>query len=396
MNLNNWKLILSLLIAALVIIIAAIRFTRRVPAYDLALDRQISPWGSVDADTARELQAILDQGVNRLKVPGLQAYIRTPEGQTWSGTSGTTDLAREQPLEQDNLLRIGSVTKTFTAAIVLKLVEAGLLDLEDPLAKWLPQLPEAETITIRNLLNHTSGIVEIIPKGMLKSIIPTTYWGLDELVNLIASEKPKFAPGSQFDYSNSNYILLGIIAEKISGKTMLQLLHEEIIDPLKLEHTCFIPYEPAPDRLVAGFDRDLSSFPGMLDISPDNTSWATLAFTSGAMASTAEDLGIFFEHLMHADMLAPATLKEMTTFIDAPNPGFPQQNGYGLGLMRLDVNGHELIGHVGQFMGATTIAMLSPDEGYIIVITCNLSNPELVAVLADLQEIIQPSDKPTS
>jgi D-alanyl-D-alanine carboxypeptidase len=180
-----------------------------------------------------------------------------------------------------------------------------------------------------------------------------------------------------------------MIAEKVSGKTMLQLYHEEIIDPLNLKHTYFVPYEPAPAALLTGCDRDLSHFPGMLDIKPDNTSWATLAFSSGAMVSTAEDLGTFLDHLTAGDLLSAASMQEMTTFVDSVNPGFPAQNGYGLGLMRLDVDGHELIGHVGQFMGFTTIAMYSPDKGYTVVVICNLSNPELVNVVAEIQKIIR-------
>jgi D-alanyl-D-alanine carboxypeptidase len=342
------------------------------------------------------LQAVLDDEVNIQKTLGFQAYIRTPDGKTWSGVSGTTDLARKHLMRRDDVLRIGSSTKTFTAVLVMKLVEDGRLSLDDPLAKWFPEIPGAETITIRNLLNHSSGIAEIIPKGMMKSIIPSTYWQREDLLRLIASDKPAFAPGSQFSYSNSNYILLGYIVEDVTGKTVLQLLHKQITDPLRLEHTYLIPYEPAPTNLVTGFDRDLSHFPGMLDIQPDNTSWATLAFTSGAMASTADDLGLFIENLFADKFLSAATMKEMTTFIPAVNPGFEAQTGSGFGLMRLEVGGQELYGHVGQFMGSTSIALVSPYKGYIIAVTSNLSNPDMVQVAARLQNIIlMVDDKPT-
>jgi D-alanyl-D-alanine carboxypeptidase len=291
-------------------------------------------------------------------------------------------------MQRDDVLRIGSSTKIFTAVIILKQVETGQLGLEDPLSKWSPEIPEADAITVRNLLNHTSGIEEIISKGIMKSIIPSTVWSEDDLLKLIASSPLKFTPGSQWEYSNSNYILLGMIAERVSGKTMLQLYHEVIIDPLNLKHTCFVPYEPAPAALVAGYERDLSHIPGMLDIAPGNTSWATLAFSSGAMVSTAEDLGAFLDHLMAGDLLSAASMQEMTTFVASVNPGIPAEDGYGLGLMRLDVNGQELIGHIGWFMGATSIAMASPDRGYTIVITSNLSTPDLVEVLARLQDVI--------
>lgn len=385
----NWKLAIGISIGLVIIAATVFRFTRSVPPFFPPLDRQLGTWGTLDQDVAQTLQAFLDEEVNRQKVPGFQANLRTPDGKTWSGTSGTTDLDRNNLMQSDDVIRIGSTTKTFTAVLVLKLVEDGSLSLEDSIAKWFPNIPNAESITIRQLLNHSSGISEIIPKGLMRSIIPSTYWRQEELVKLIAQDELLFAPGTRFEYSNSNYILLGFIVEAITGKTVLQLLHEQILDPLNLKNTYFIPYESEPAKLVTGFDRDLASIPGMLDINPDNTSWATLAFTSGAMASTADDLGVFYESLFTGKLLDSSTMEEMKTFIPASNPGFPEQIGSGLGLMRLDVNGQEMIGHVGQFMGSSSIAMYAPDKGYAIVVTSNLSNPDLVAVLAGLQEIIK-------
>jgi len=391
MNLNhiNWILVAVLLVGVVIIVAVVIRFTRSVPAYTIPEDREMGEWGSVDADTARKLQSALDEAVNAQRVPGFQAFVHTPQRKTWSGASGTSDLAREQLLKPEDVFRVGSTTKTFTAVIVLRLFEEGKLSLDDSIDIWFPEIPEADTITVRHLLNHSSGIAEIIPKGMMRSMIPSTYWEKDELIQLIAKDELQFTPGSRHEYSNSNYILLGFVTEAVSGKTAVKLLHEEIIDPLKLEHTYFIPYEPSPIDLVTGFDRDLSHFPGMIDITPESTSWATLAFTSGAMASNAKDLGIFFENLISGKLLSPAIMGAMTTFIEAPNPGFQAQNGYGLGLMRLEVDGHEFLGHVGWFMGSSAIAMASPDQNITIAITCNLSTPDLVTVMADLLAIIK-------
>ena len=389
MTVRNWILIIATPIAIMVMIAAVLRLTRSVKPFVPPVDRQISAWGTLDGGTARKLQTILDEQVNLQKVPGLQAFVRTTDGKTWSGTSGSTDLARQNLMQRNNLIRIGSTTKTFTAVLVLKLVEKGRLSLDDPLAKWFPNIPLADSITLRNLLNHSSGITEIIPKGLMKSVIPSTYWTRDEIVKLIARDQLLFTPGSQFSYSNSNYILLGFIVEDVTGKTILQLLHEQILDPLNLKNTFFIPYEPAPASLVTGFDRDLAKIPGMLEIAPDNTGWATLAFTSGAMASNADDLGVFFDDLFAGKLLSPATMEEMTTFIHASNPGLEAQTGSGLGLMRLDVNGQVWIGHIGEFMGSTSIAMYAPDRGVTIVVTSNLSSPDLVGILSNIQTVIR-------
>jgi D-alanyl-D-alanine carboxypeptidase len=389
MSHKNLFLVIAIPIGLVLIAVAVSRLTRSVPPFIPPVHLQPRIWGTLDQGTAQKLQAVIDTEVNLQKVPGLQAYVRSSDGKTWSGATGTRDLARQYLLGQEDVLRVGSVTKTFTAVVVLKLVEEGCLNLDDPLQKWFPDFPQADAITVRQLLNHTSGISEVTPKVIMRSIIPTTYWAPQELVDLVARDEANFTPRGTFQYSNTNYILLGIIAERISGKPIAQLLHEQIIDPLGLRHTFFVPYEQAPAGPVPGFDRDLASFPGMLEVASDNTSWATAAFTSGALASNAEDLGIFFDSLLAGELLDPATLVEMTTFIDAPNPGFSAQTGYGLGLMQLNVDDQELIGHVGWFMGSSAIAMTALDKNYTIVVTCNLSNPDLVAILAGLQDIIR-------
>lgn len=387
----GWKLALGIVVTIVVAALLVQRLTRHVPPYSVLASREQIGWGSLESDTAQTLQSILDEEVNQLKVPGLQAFVRTGDGGTWSGTSGTVDLARKIPLQRDHVIRVGSVTKTLTAVMILKLVDEGQLGLDDRLAKWFPNFPRADAITVRQLLNHTSGIPEFLetPDVLMKSIIPSTYWQPQEVLDIAAKREPYFAPGAGWRYSNSNYVLLGLIAEKATSKTTAQLLHGQIIDPLALRHTYFIPYEPAPAMLVPGFDRDLSRFPGLLDIKANNTSWATAAFTSGALASTADDLGVFYENLFAGNLLSPSAMKEMMTFVDASNPGFEPQDGYGLGLMRIKVDGQELIGHVGEFMGSTSIAMYSPDRGYLIVVNTNLSFPNLVEVVARMQESIQ-------
>jgi D-alanyl-D-alanine carboxypeptidase len=388
MNHLNWKLAVGIF-AVIIAVVVVWRLTRRVSPYIPPQGRDLHILGTVDGATARSLQAILDQDLNRLKIPGMQAYIRTADGKTWSGASGTTDLGRKQTIQTDHIIRVGSITKTFTAVIILKLVEEGYLTLDDPLSNWYPDFPNAGNITIRQLLNHTSGIPEIIPKILMKSVIASTYWQPQELVKIAAQEKPLFTPGTAFSYSNANYILLGLISEKVTNKTTVQLLHENILDPLGLKHTYFVPYEQAPAALVPGWDRDLSHFPGMLDIGVKNTSWATAAFTSGALASNASDLAAFYEALFNGALLTPEMMKEMTTYGNAPNPGFAEQTGYGLGLMQLKIDGQELVGHVGQFMGSTAIAVVSPKEKYTIVVACDLSFPRLTDVVADLQKEIK-------
>jgi D-alanyl-D-alanine carboxypeptidase len=387
----NWKFAAGGIVAVVAAALLVPRLTRQVTPFAPPPDRQLDSSGSISRQSAEELQSVLDDEVNRLGVPGLQALVWTRDGRTWSGASGTVDLRRTTLLRRDHILRVGSTTKTFTAVLVLQLVESGRLRLKDPLANWFPRFPNADAITIRQLLNHTSGIPEFLetPEVLMKSILPSTYWQPPEVLDISSKRAAYFAPGSGWRYSNANYVLLGLIIEKLTGRSAADVMRQQIIAPLGLANTYFIPYEPAPPRLITGFDRDLSHFPGMLDVGPENTSWATAAYTSGALASTAGDLGTFYHSLFVGGLLSPASMKEMTTFVDASNPGFEAQDGYGLGLMRLDVEGTELIGHVGEFMGSTAIAMYSPKEGYLIVITTNLSFPDLLEPLRRMQAVIQ-------
>ena len=387
----DWKLLIGIGLALIVVIGSVLRFTRGVPPFHPSQARPPDSWGSLDQETAQSLQTVLDDEVSRLKVPGLQAFVRTrwPDGKTWLGASGTVDLGRRQPMRRDQVLRVGSVTKTFTAVLILQLVEEGKLKLDDPLDRWFPEFPNARQITIRTLLNHRSGIQEYIPNVLMKSMLPWTVWTPQEVAAIAAQNKPAFTPGSDFGYSNANYVLLGLIAEKVTGQTVAQLLRARIIDPLGLRNTYFVPYEKTPETLAGGFDRDLSHFPGLLDIGRENTSWATAAYASGALASTADDLGAFYALLFEGDVLSPDSLQAMTTFTDAPNPGLPEEIGYGLGLMQMKVDGRELVGHVGEFMGSTAVALYSPSGHYQIMVICNLSYPDLFEVARRLQSTIQ-------
>ncbi len=233
----NWKLMAGIGLTLVLAVGLVVRFARGVPPFQPPQARPLDPWGSLNQETAQSLQAVLDDEANRLKVPGLQAFVRSPSGETWSGASGTVDLERRHLLQRDHILRVGSITKTFTAVLILKLAEEEALSLDDPLARWFPAFPNAGQITVRTLLNHRSGIPEIIPNVLMRSMLPWTAWEPQELAAIAAQNMPTFTPGSDFSYSNANYILLGLIAEKVTGRTAAQLLRERLIGPLGLRNT---------------------------------------------------------------------------------------------------------------------------------------------------------------
>jgi len=336
------------------------------------------------------IQKILDQAINEQKIPGLQLVIKFPDQSQWIGTSGTLTPKREIQLTNDHVLRIGSITKLYAAVLILKVVEQGKISLSDTLANWFPEIPNSEKITITELLNHTSGLREIIESfsAKMKSIFPHKNWKPSEVLKIISKQKPYFEPGTNFHYSNSNYIILGCILEKVYEKSFGSLLEDEIITPLDLKSTYLLPQAEIPQHLIPGFDRDLLPWPGLYQHKPDNTTWASLAFTSGAMATTANELLKFINALFDGELVSDELLKSMTNFVNVDKKGHPYWTGYGLGVTRFNINNHEYWGHEGLFIGFESIALYSPSKKYSIALIGNISSYDKVEIIKQIQEII--------
>ena len=380
----NWK-IYALLLSVLVLLLSLLPITlRKVPIYQPPSTREIFGWGTMPQKTAASLQSVLDADVNRFGILGLQVAFQDANGSAWYGVSGTIDPQRRIPMQPDHILRIGSATKTFTAVVILQLVEEGNLRLNDKLVNWFPDYQNAQTITIRNLLSHRSGIYEILenPAVRFSLFFPQKIWQPHELVDIAMQEKPHEL--GKYYYSNTNYILLGLIAEQITGQEMATLYRQRIFEPLGLQNTWFVPYETTPANLISGYDRDLIPLPGLYELRPNSFSAATAAFTSGAMVSTAEDLLKFYTGLFSNRLLSPVSLEAMTTFYDASDPGTPQLTGYGLGLFQLEINGEVVWVSLGEFIGFMTIIAYSPSEHDIVAIIGNLSLFDYVSVWTDL------------
>lgn len=389
----NWKVLLPLIILAVVTLWAAPTVLRKVKPYQPPTDRDLSRWGTMNGETAARLQSALDAEVNRQRVPGFQVSIQTAEGFIWSGVSGTTDPERRIPLGREHIIRVGSVTKTFTAVIFLQLVEEGKLSLDDPLSKWFPDFPNAERITVRDMLTHRSGIFNNLesPVVLGSLFLPRKVWQPQEMVDIAAREK--LHAQDEYYYSNTNYILLGLIAEQITGQDAATLYRKRIFEPLGLHDTYFIPYEDVPKNLISGYDRDMVPLPGLIEMKPDDVSAATSAFTSGGMVSTADDLMKFYEALYTGHLLSSTSLDEMTTFFKAHDEDLPQITGYGLGLFRLEVDGEEVWASIGFFIGSTTMVAYSPGEKDIVAIIGNLSLYDFVSVWENLTEVSRVSLK---
>ena len=342
----------------------------------------------------KEIQGILCTNMNRQKIPGMQLSIKKDDNY-YRFSLGHIDKKRSQKISQNHIMRIGSVSKIYTAILILKDCENGLLKLEDPLAKWVPEIPYANLITIKNLLNHTSGVFDYTANFSLQmQIILKIHkqWTPQELVSYILKGKPNFKPGEKYHYSNSNYLLLGIILEKLHHKRFLELFNENYRSHLGLVNTYFLPNKNSiPTNLISGYDFDM--IPGGRVLPPTDIAWPSLAFTSGAVATSADDLLKFTEQLFSEQIISKATINKMEDFLACSDLHIRTQDGYGLGLRRLNIDGDILMGHTGTILGFGAATFFCPKKGYFISFIANKSKIDQIELLKNIVETIR-RDRP--
>ncbi|MCC5625768.1 serine hydrolase [Nostoc sp. CHAB 5715] len=273
----------------------------------LAVDSLPSP---VEQNLAEQLQASLDQA--RGSIPGAAVAIISPKG-TWFGASGVADIATNTKLQPSDRFQIGSITKTFVATTILQLVEEGILGLDDTLVDRLPKtvtavIPNSERITVRQLLNHTSGIADytdvLFTQAAVNPGVFFNNWQPEELVSLINGTEAIFEPGESWEYSSSNFLLLGMVVEAATNGNIADEIRDRILDPLALSNTFFAEEETIPGGYVKGywdFDQD-----GTLnDISVANLSWAWSAVNytvdlKQSFSASSAIAGLVQKHTLYA------------------------------------------------------------------------------------------------
>ena len=307
-----------------------------------------------------ELRGLLDQIV-AAGAPGAAARIRDEDGVTQAG-SGVADLRNGRPMRPGLHYRVGSLTKPFVATVVLQLVAEGRLSLQDTVERWLPGiLPYGDQVTIRELLSHTSGVPDYTLEPIIRLYTDPQArfraWTPRELVALVADQPPDFPPGTAWSYSNTGYILAGMIIEAATGHKLGRELARRILRPLGLRNTFFPINRPTIPRPYArGYSLPLGQEQGpLLDFTVLNPS---VAWAAGALVSNLGDLEHFFRALLGGRLLPPRLLTAMTTPVPTGQPGF----GYGLGLIVIDTPAGRLLGHDGAIPGFLNI-VLSTEDG---------------------------------
>ena len=337
-----------------------------------------SPVPAVPRAMAARLDRALASAQKSLALPGVEATVIFADGSTWTGVRGLADVATGRRVRPETPFAVASVTKTFTAALILRYVDQGRLRLDDPLARWLPDWPNAKRITIRMLLNHTSGIPDFFRNTAFDVVLnkdKKRTWTAAEVLSQFVRPGAVFPPGKGWSYSNTNYVLLGQVAAKVGGAPWEELVRRELIEPLDLGSTYVQGAEepPAPParayRIIAGARGPTPQARTDGTSVVPFTSVATAAGSAGAIASTSGDLARWARTLYGGDLLTAATRREMLTFVKAYAYGLG--TAYGLGVSRVKLQGRSAYGHSGALAGTRAAIRYFPKEKVTVAVLFN-------------------------
>ncbi|MDH6697102.1 serine hydrolase domain-containing protein [Streptomyces griseoviridis] len=324
----------------------------------------------------RDADALRDTGVT-----GVAVRLETPRG-TVTARSGVGDLITGRPVPLHGYLRLGSTTKTFVATVMLQLVGERRIFLDQTVEQLLPGVVsgagnDGRTVTVRDLLQHTSGlsdyVYDIFPDASARTYFANRWraYQPDELVDLAMRRAPAFPAGTRWAYSNTNYVLAGMIIEKITGRTWEQQVHDRILRPLGLRHTDTPgtwPYLPHPHTA------DYQQF--TVDGPLVDTTIPYRPFDSGAdgsMTGTARDLNRFFAALASGKLLKPDELAAMRTTVPVPqDSGHPEGTRDGLGLFFIPLScGGGYLGHGGSGFGYIVLAATTTDGRRTVTVSAH-------------------------
>jgi D-alanyl-D-alanine carboxypeptidase len=316
-----------------------------------------------------QLQRIA-RGLVNAGAPGAVVVVRT-QGGIREAAAGFARLRPREQMQATDRFRIASVTKTFVATAVLQLAAEGPLRLGDPVERWLPGLvPNGASITLRQLLNHTSGLFNVNEDDDFKQALiadPGRSWSPRDVLAVAFSHPPLFAPGTNWSYSNTNYVVLGLVIEAATGGTLEQELEQRILTPLKLDATSFPTSAAIEGPFAHGY---VGPHPGLpiargtlLDVSTILS--PSFAWGSGNMVSNAPDLTHFFAALLRGRLLPARQLAEMKT-------GSSGNAVYGLGLRTTYAPCGTAVGHEGDIPGYRTAVWATPNGRRVAVAMVNI------------------------
>lgn len=343
------------------------------------------------AESQSELAAALDhalhEGRHALGAPGATAFVEVPGIERWSGASGVANLADGTPMQPDAQLRVASVTKLFVATVALQLVQEGWLRLDQNVEQWLPGLlPDGALISVQMLLQHRSGLSDYLTNGFVEQArrTPERVWTPSELVQQAANHKRLFAAGRGWSYSNTNYILLGMIIERVTSNSLDHELQARIITRLQLHQTQLAP----PTAETAGLARGYVRGQDYTDLN------MSVAWAAGGINASAADLARFSQALFWGELLDQERLGLMQQFVSTGSWGSADLV-YGMGLMRRTLPASNLspearlaLGHTGALCGYRSVLWYLPHSGITIVVLVNQFEAEPNRIVSRILEAL--------
>ncbi|MBP7375152.1 MAG: beta-lactamase family protein [Pyrinomonadaceae bacterium] len=367
----------------------------------ISADAQVTPVPA-SSDLRNELQRNLEEWYKAGKFPGATLGVVLADGETMSLAVGYSDRTAKSPMKPTDRMLAGSTGKTFAAATALQLVYEGKIGLDERVEKylgslsWFSRLPNARDITVRQLLNHTSGLVRYEFKDQFTKDLtanPEKIWKPQELLAYLLDEKPPFEAGKGWDYSDTNYIVLGMIIERVTGRKFYDEAGRRLLKPLKLTNT--IPQDRIKLKgVIQGYAGANNPFGGK-DEMISNGKFAInpqFEWTGGGYASTSGDLARWAKLIYEGKAFDASLLPQVFDGVAAPMLG--RETRYGLCVIIRKTPAGTSYGHSGFFPGYMTDMMYFPEQRIAIAVQVNTSVPQdlgkpLGRVLADLAQIVK-------
>jgi CubicO group peptidase (beta-lactamase class C family) len=301
------------------------------------------------------------EGINKFNGTALIHYQNK---NIFERSYGWQNAEKKIPNQDKSIYQIASLTKSFTALVIVKLSEEGKLSFKDPISKFIADYPRGNEITIEHLLTHTSGIYEVLRNKEYFSLLHTgKAIAKNKELSFFKNEPLDFEPGTQFSYTNSGYIVLGLIIEKITGLSYEDAVRKIILNPLKMTHTGFnymaleSPYKTVPYSYISKIRQEKTKV------------WnSTLTGPAGQIYSTAEDLYNYYLGLRDYKIVSKEAFKKATT---------PYLSGYGYGWFIDDLYGKKLINHGGNIEGSTSYFAMLPEDDLCIILLNNITSKKL-------------------
>jgi D-alanyl-D-alanine carboxypeptidase len=330
---------------------------------------------------ATELDTAIENAMNEASIPGAIVGIWAPDGE-YVKTFGVADEATGAPMELDFYHRIGSISKTFTTAALLLLADQGKVSLDDPISKYVPDVPSGDDITLRNLARMSSGLTtyddsDEFADGYFAD--PSQSYTPTQVLDYVLDIPAKFEAGSEFSYSNTNTVLIGLVVEEVTGQTLAEFVTDNILVPLNMTHTSYPTTAQIPSPHAQGYTKVGDAEAVATDWNP---SWG---WAAGNMISTLEDMKIWATELGTGSLLSPETQQERI------NSNVPWGEGGTYGLGMFDIGGW--LGHSGSIFGYQTLVVYLPEQQTSVVFFTNTDAPHSASTTLGkaITEVISPN-----